>query len=236
MSGHRTLVCATGLALAFSAGCAPKDEVACEMKAVCPTVELGDRVLGPDAGTLSFEFDGVTESYALMRAEPSSQAGACKVHYVGGTLVDFYTGDPLFLSCSSESGRWFELPVWLGDLRQRRSGTFKTTSGQYAASYGEPCKAGGSCPEPCTLTAPKGSMMVTVEDAVGGAMKPPGFVTSDYERTVRVDVDFAKLTPSKENTGISRCQEDVGVHGTVRFTLSADQYVVNKDARCLCGL
>lgn len=205
------------------------------MGQACPTVTLTTHVLDDSDGALSFEFDGPTESYGFGTSDPSLTPGTCEVHYGDGTLLATYMGEVVFLSCSSQNGRWFLLPVWLGDLRQRSSGSFKTTSGQYAAYYSDLC-TGAKWPPACGLVAPKGSMRVAIEAAQGSAASPPAFVTSDYERAVRVDVDFAAPDPTPPPWDDRKCEGSVGVHGTVRFALRANQYVVDKHASCLCAL
>ncbi len=40
------------------------------------------------------------------------------------------------------------------------------------------------------MIAPPGSIVVTIEEATGGAAPSPEYVTSDYRRKLRLDIDF----------------------------------------------
>jgi hypothetical protein len=83
----------------------------------------------------------------------------------------------------------------------------------------------------CTIDLDPDGILITIEEATGGAAPYPSVVTSDYSRVVRVDVSYPGPL-----TGPS-CAGSVAVVGHTTFRYTAESYTSVPDAMCTpsCG-
>jgi hypothetical protein len=235
-SGRAGVVTALALAACLLvAGCSP---TACPLD-TCPTATFEVRAL--DDSTVTWSLQGAAPQTATgFVPNPPSDTG-CSFDFSGpGEIIGPFAGGPeqvqqgyLYVHCGS--GNHGELALFiskLGDYRDWPLGTFTIVTG--ARSLGADYYSGASTADGCGRSADIDGVVitVTVETATGSRAPYPQLVTSDFNRTFRLDFDTSTATTTTRAG--HPCDPPIAAQVSLHLTQTAADYVYDPNAICAC--